>query len=79
MSSFLVPCISMIVVFWLGFGLTYFVLRGRVTRLERRVGRLERQGGRTTENFPLQQQRPPTRPRPVTTAHYISVDRQPKY
>ena len=80
MSTFLIPCISLIVVFWLGFGVTYFALRGRVNVLERRVRRLEKQAGRNTEEFPPpQQQRVPTRPRPVTTSHYVSVERQPKY
>ncbi len=79
MNSFLIPCISIIVVFWLGFGLTYFVLRGRVTRLERRIRRIERQMGGNTEDFSHQQPQP--KPKPVAPSRYVTVDRQinPRY
>lgn len=76
MSTFLIPCISMIVVFWLGFGVTYFVLRGRVNRLEGRVRRLERLGNhRQTEDLPRTTSQPQPRPRPVSPSRYITVER----
>ena len=72
MNSFLIPCISVVVVFWLGFGLTYFVLRERVTKLERRIRRIERQMGGNTQDFSPQQ----LQPKPTAPSRYITVDRQ---
>jgi len=77
MSSFLIPCISVVVVFWLGFGLTYFTLRGRMSRLERRVRRIEKQMGRNTEDVSPQQ----PQSKPIKPSRYVTVDRQidPQY
>ncbi len=78
--SFWIPCISVIVVFWLGFGLTYFVLRGRVNRLESRMRRMERAiSPRQTEDLPRTTPPQPVRPRPVSPSRYITVERQPRY
>jgi len=79
MSTFLVPCISMIAVFWLGFGLTYFVLRGRVNRLESRIVRVEKYiNGRQTDEFPRRPLPLSISSRPNIPSKYITVDRQPK-
>ncbi len=79
MSTFLLPCISMIAVFWLGFGLTYFVLRGRVSMLESRIARVEKYiHGRQTDEFPRRPLPQPISPRPNVPRKYITVDRQPK-
>lgn len=79
MSTFLFPCISMIAVFWLGFGLTYFVLRGRANRLESRIVRLEKYiNRRQTDEFPRRPVPRSISPRPNVLRKYITVDRQPK-
>jgi len=79
MSTFLVPCISMIAVFWLGFGLTYFVLRGRVNRLESRIVRVEKYiNGRQTDEFPRRPLPLSISSQPIVPSKYITVNRQPK-
>ncbi len=75
MSSFWIPCLAVIVVFWLGFGVTYFVLRGRVSRLEYRVKKLERATSRHTEDLPRTTSQQPVRPRPISPSRYVTVDR----
>jgi len=77
-NFFFVPCVTLILVFWLGFAMVYFTLKGRIVRLERRVRRLEkRNGGTTTEDFVPDVVRTPTPP--LVRRRYITVDRQPKY
>jgi len=80
-NFFFVPCVSLLVVFWLSFALVYFMLSERMKRLERRIRKLERGQGGNTEDFTLDVVRQPTpRPtRPVVQSRYITVDRQPKY
>ncbi len=80
-NFFFVPCVSLLVVFWVSFALVYFALSGRMRRLERKVRKLERGQGGNTEDFTLDVVRQPTpRPtRPVAQSRYITVDRQPKY
>ncbi len=77
MSDCLISCFSVILVFWLGFGLTYFTLLGRMSRLERRVRHIERQTGRNTEDVSSHQ----PQPKPIKPSRYISLDRQidPQY
>ena len=75
MSTFWIPCLSVIVVFWLGFGVTYFILRGRVTRLESRVRKLERATSKNTEDLPRTTTQQPVRPRPVAPSRYVTVER----
>lgn len=78
--SFWIPCLAVIVVFWLSFGVTYFVLRGRVVRLESRMRRVERAiSPRQTEDLPRTTSQQPIRPRPVAPSRYMTVERQPKY
>jgi len=77
-NFFFVPCVSLIVVFWLGFGLTYYLLRERIVRVELRVARIERSMSKgQTEDLPQKTTPLPKSPRPVVPSRYITVDRQP--
>jgi len=76
MSTFWIPCLGVIIVFWLGFGVTYLVLRGRVDRLESRLKKVERtMRPRQTDDLPRTTPQQPIRPRPVAPTRYVTVER----
>lgn len=77
MSSFLLPCGALIVVFWVSFGLFYYMIKSQIEPVLKSVKRIERSlGTRTTEEFPNQQPQLRPRPRPVAPSRYVTVERQ---
>lgn len=77
MSTFLLPCGALIIVFWLSFGLFYLMVRRELSPILRSMRRIERSlGTRTTEEFPNQQPQLRPKPRPAAPSRYVTVDRQ---
>jgi len=72
MLNFLIPCISLISVFWISCAVVYLMIKSQLAPIVRSIRRLERQnGGRNAEDFVVQEQ---PRPRPIAP-RYVTVER----
>ena len=76
MISFLIPCIAVIVIFWLSVGIVYLMLRSQLYPIMRSMKRLEKQMGTgpNTQEFVTSSQ-PTPRPRPQAPSRYVTVER----